>query len=66
MTDRAKARKFLHARLGELAEDRYSGPAADRVTFENLVQGLLDDYTANKKKTIRWAERRIRLHLAPF
>jgi integrase len=40
--------------------------SADRVTFEELVQGLVNDYQANAKKTLKWVERRVRLHLAPF
>src|SRR5262245_7019416 len=64
--DRAEARKKLQQRLGQIADGRFTGPAADRVTFEDLVQGLLTDYRANGKKTLRWAERRVRLHLAPF
>jgi len=65
-SDRAEARRFLQQRLGQIAEGRYVGPAADRVTFEDLAQRLLMDYRVNGKKTLRWAERRIRLHLAPF
>ena len=65
-SDRAEARRILQAKIGQVAEGRYTGPAAERVTFEDLVQGLLNDYRANAKKTLKWAERRIRLHLAPF
>src|SRR5712692_9255058 len=65
-SDRGEARRRVQARLGQIAEGRYVGPAADRVTFEDLVQGLLADYRANGKKTLRWAERRVCLHLAPF
>ncbi len=64
--DRAEARRLLDHRKGEIADGRFVGPTADRVTFEDLVQGLLTDYRANGKKTLRWAERRVRLHLAPF
>jgi hypothetical protein len=64
--DRAEARRLLQARLGQLAERRYVGPAADRVTFDSLAQGLLNDYHVNGKKTVRWVEFRLRLHLLPF
>jgi hypothetical protein len=36
--NKAEARRILQARLGQLAEGRYTGPAAERVTFEELVQ----------------------------
>lgn len=65
-TDRTEARRLLQQRLGQIAEGRYVGSVVDRVTFEDLVQGLLTDYRANGRKTLRWAERRVRLHLAPF
>lgn len=64
--DRGEARRLLQARLGQLAEGRYLGPAAERVTFEELAEGVLTDYKVNGKKTLRWVERRIRLHLLPF
>jgi integrase len=64
--NKAEARRLLQARLGQLAEGRYIGPAAERVTFEELAQGLLNDYKANRKKTVRWIECRLRLHLLPF
>jgi integrase len=61
-----EAREKLKARLGQLAEGRYVGPAADRVTFEDLMQGLMNDYKANHKKTLSDVEFRVRKHLAPF
>ncbi len=65
-TDRTEACRLLQQRLGQIAEGRYVGSVVDRGTFEDLVQGLLTDYRANGRKTLRWAERRVRLHLAPF
>lgn len=64
--NKAEARRILQARLGQLAEGRYVGPAAERVTFEELAQMFLDDYRVNNRKTIVWAKRRVSLHLAPF
>src|SRR5712692_10934458 len=64
--NKAEARRILQARLGQLAEGRYVGPAAERVTFEELAQGFLDDYRVNNRKTVMWAKRRVSLHLAPF
>jgi integrase len=64
--DKAEARRVLQARLGQLAEGRYVGPAAERVTFEELIEAVRRDFLVNKKKTLGWVERRVRLHLAPF
>jgi len=64
--DRGEARKLLNKKLGEIADGRYVGPAADRVTFDDLAKLLVHDYRANGKKTLAWAERRIKLHLEPF
>jgi integrase len=58
--------KFHQQRLGQVAEGRFVGSRADRVRFEELVEGLLHDYQANSRKSLDEAERRIRLHLAPF
>jgi hypothetical protein len=38
--DKAEARRLLRQRLGELAEGRYVGPSAERVTFDDLATGL--------------------------
>ncbi len=63
--NKAEARRLLQARLGQLAESRYVGPAADRVTFDDLAEMLVDDYRMNARKTLRWSVRRVHLHLAP-
>jgi len=65
-TDRAEARKLLQQRLGQVAEGRYFGPAADRVTFEDLAHDLLADYRVNNRRSLAEVKRRITLHLAPF
>src|SRR5215475_10494204 len=64
--DKAEARRILQARLGQLAEGRYTGPAAERVTFEELAEGLLNDYRVNGKRSLPDTEARVRLHLRPF
>jgi integrase len=60
------SRRILQQRLGQIAEGRYIGPAADRVTCEELVEGLLTDYEVNGKKSLRVVRIRVNLHLAPF
>jgi integrase len=64
--DRAEARKQLQQRLGQLAEGRYTGPAADKVTFESLADGLLKDYEVNGKKSLRCVKTKVNKHLLPF
>jgi hypothetical protein len=64
--DKAEARRILQARLGQLAEGRYVGPAAERVTFEELAEGLYTNYRVNGRKTLRDAAWRVKLHLVPF
>jgi integrase len=64
--NKAEARRILQARLGQIAEGRYVGPAAERVTFEELVEMILDDYRVNGRKSRSDVEWRIRCHLWPF
>jgi integrase len=64
--DKAEARRILQARLGQLAEGRYVGPAAERVTFEQLAEMILEDYRINGRKSRGDVEWRIRCHLRPF
>ena len=65
-TDKAEARRILQAHLGQLAEGRYVGPAAERVTFPDLEQLIMDDYRANGRQSLGDVEWRIRCHLHPF
>ncbi|MGE0821761.1 MAG: tyrosine-type recombinase/integrase [Candidatus Binatia bacterium] len=65
-TDKAEARRKLQERMGQIAEGRFVGPAADRVTFEQLMEGLRVDYQVNAKKSLADVEVRIRKHLTPF
>jgi integrase len=64
--DKAEARRILKARQGQIAEGRYLGPSADKVTFEELAEGLFNDYKANGKRSLNMAELRVRKHLMPF
>jgi hypothetical protein len=57
--DKAEARRVLQARIGQIAEGRFIGPAADRVTFEELAEGLFNDYKANGKRSLNMAELRV-------
>ena len=64
--NKAEARRLLQARLGQLAEGRYLGPAVERVTFEDLAEMIFDDYRVNDRKTLAWVQRRVHRHLAPL
>lgn len=64
--DKAEARRILQARLGQLAEGRYVGPAAERVSFDDLAEGLFNDYKVNARRSLATAEQRVRKHLRPF
>jgi integrase len=54
-THRPDAVRLLKKRLGEIGSGQFIGPDADRTTFEDLEQGLLDDYRVNGRKSTRRA-----------
>ncbi len=54
--DRTDAVKLLRRRLEEISRGRLIGPDAERTTFENLAQMLLDDYRVNGRKSTERAE----------
>jgi len=56
---REKARRLLQQRLGEIAEARFVGPKADRITFDALAEDFLDDYKINEKKSLKDATRSV-------
>jgi len=58
--NRGEARRRLQERLGQIAEGRFVGPKADRVTFEEMAKAMLDDYRINGKKSIKDAERSVK------
>ncbi len=64
--DKVEAWRLLQSKLGQIADGRYAGPAADRVVFDDLAEMVLKDYSVNGKKSLPDTEARIRLHLRPF
>jgi integrase len=64
--DRAEARRILQTKIGQIAEGHYSGPLGDRVTFEELAEGLFTDYQVNGKKDLRCVRIKVNKHLKPF
>ena len=65
-TDKAEARRKLAQRLGQLADGKFIGPKADRVTFAELAALVVTDYAINGKKSYRDLEQKLRLHLLPY
>jgi len=45
------ARKLLKQRLGEITAGRFIGPSEDRLTFDQLVEDLENDYQLNGKRS---------------
>jgi integrase len=64
--NKAEARRLLQARLGQLAEGKYVGPAADRVLLKELTDLVLTDYRINGKKSIGVVETRLNKHVLQF
>jgi len=58
-TDKGEAGRQLRERVGKIAEGTYVGPKADRVTFEEMAEDMLNDYRINQKKSIKDAERSV-------
>jgi integrase len=64
--DPAEARRLLNQTLGRIAEGTFSGPEAERVTFEQLAQVLLEDYQLNGRRSLKWVRIKVNKHLLPF
>jgi len=65
-TNVADARRMLRTREGDIVKGIPVDPDAGRITFEEAVVDLLNDYLMNGKKTLDDVRRRIRKHLAPY
>lgn len=55
-TKKMVANKLLEQRLGEIAQGKVPGIHFDRVTFEDLAEGLIMDYKINRKKSMARAK----------
>jgi integrase len=64
-TRRADAVKLLRRRMGEIGSGRLVGPDAERTTFDDLARMLVEDYTANERKSLRRVHTAL-THLRPF
>ncbi len=59
------AKRLLKLREGQVAENRFPGLRVEKVRFEELAQGLLNDYRVNGKRSIDRFELSLK-HLKPF
>jgi len=55
-----EARRLLKLREGEIAQGKLPGIVYERIKFDVLAAGLLDDYRNNKRKSLARAERSIK------
>ena len=61
----ADAKRLLRLREGDIERGIPITPRVGRLTFNEAVADLRNDYTVNGKKSLADAERRITLHLLP-
>lgn len=60
------ARRLLRLREGDVERGLPVTPKIARLRFEEAAQDLVNDYKANRRKTLRDTQRRIEQHLAKF
>jgi integrase len=61
----SEAKQLLRKRLGQISEGRFFGLRPERVKFEDLAQGFVNDYRINGKRSLDKPERSVR-HLQHF
>ncbi len=52
-SNRADAVKLLKRRIGEAGQGRLVGPQAEKTTFAQLAQMLIDDYRVNGRRSLK-------------
>ena len=57
--DKGEAGRQLRERIGKIAEGTYVGPRADRVTFEEMAEDMLNDYRIDQKRSLKDAMRSV-------
>lgn len=60
------AERLLQRRVGARDNGLPVIKAAERLTFDDAAQAMIDDFTNSGKKSLAVVERRIRLHLKPY
>jgi len=51
--DKTEARRKLKVREGQVAQGLHHGPQTERTKFEDLVEGIRQDYAMNERKSSR-------------
>jgi integrase len=64
--EKGKAKDLLLTRLGGIQRGLPITPTLGKVTFEEAAKAVLDDFTANGKRSSKVVKRRIDLHLSPY
>ena len=64
-TDKAEARRVLKRREGQIVSGMYHGPQVARTRFENLIEGIRQDYAVNDRRSTRRLNDYLR-HLAAY
>ena len=64
-TKRVDATRLLKQRLGEIGMGRFVGPDPDRLTFEELMKLLTDDYAVNHRRSLQRTETCVK-HLGAY
>jgi hypothetical protein len=60
------ARRMLRLREGGVEHGIPIVPKRDRITFDDAVRDLHNDYRTNNRRSLKVCERRVKKHLAPF
>jgi hypothetical protein len=60
------AKQLLKLREGDVARGVPVTPKVGRVTIDELIEDMKNDYRANDKRSLKDLERRWRMHLQPF
>src|SRR5712692_9149109 len=60
------AKRLLQAREGDLVKGVPITAHVGRITFENAAADLLNDYTTNRRRSLRVVMLRLAKHLTPF
>lgn len=64
--EKGKAQRLLRLRMGDIAKGLPVSPAGFKLTFEDAAADVLNDFTANGKRSRAVVARRLTKHLTPF
>src|SRR5215471_8971770 len=60
-----EAERLLKARQGEIVTGKFMGLRSERIRIATLLDGLLDYYRLQERRSLRMTEQRVRKNLAP-